>query len=67
MDYKALEHFMTSKELNARQACWAKALAEYHFVIQYCKGKDNLVADALTRCGNDVETQNTAKKRMRLQ
>jgi chromodomain-containing protein/integrase-like protein len=40
---------MTTKELNARQARWAEELASYDFRIEHIKGKENKVADALSR------------------
>ena len=40
---------MTTKELNARQARWAEELSSYNFVIVHIKGKENTVADALSR------------------
>ena len=40
---------MTTKELNARQARWAEELSSYDFVIEHIKGKENTVADALSR------------------
>jgi transposase InsO family protein len=64
-DHKALEYFMTSKQLTARQARWAEALAEYHFLIAYQSGKANSKADALTRRGHEVEAQNAVKKENR--
>jgi hypothetical protein len=38
IDHKALEYFMTTKQLTARQAHWAEALADYHFMIIYHLG-----------------------------
>jgi hypothetical protein len=40
---------MTTKELNARQARWADELCAYDFRIEHIKGKENKVADALSR------------------
>ncbi len=34
-NHKALEYFMTTKQLTGRQARWAKALSEYYFIIMY--------------------------------
>ena len=48
-DHKNLRTFMTTKELNARQARWAEELASYDFRIEHIKGKENKVADALSR------------------
>ena len=66
-DHKALEYFMTTKSLNARQARWAEVLADYNFLIMYRSGKDNLLADALTRRTDELDPQNHAKKKNRLQ
>ena len=30
-DHRALEYFMTTKKLTARQARWAELLTQYHF------------------------------------
>jgi transposase InsO family protein len=48
-DHKALEYFMTTKKLNARQARWADFLSRFHFRIRYRPGKENTLADALSR------------------
>lgn len=48
-DHKNLRTFMTTKELNARQARWAEELCGYDFRIEHVKGKENKVADALSR------------------
>jgi hypothetical protein len=40
---------MTTKELNARQARWAEELSSFDFKIEHIKGKENKVADALSR------------------
>jgi hypothetical protein len=50
-DHQALEHFMTTKKLNVRQAYCAGLLANYYFLIRYRPGKDNTLADALARPG----------------
>ena len=48
-DYKNLQYFMTTKKLNEWQAWWAEILAEYNFIIQYCKEKNNSWADILNK------------------
>ena len=48
-DHRALEYFMTTKRLNARQARWTEFLSRFHFLIRYRPGKENTLADALTR------------------
>jgi reverse transcriptase-like protein len=45
-DHRNLRTFMTTKELNARQARWAEEL--YDFVIEHIKGKENKAADVLS-------------------
>jgi len=64
-DHKALEYFMTTKQLTGRQARWAEALAEYHFIIMYHSGKQNAKADALTRRDQEVELQDGIKTEYR--
>jgi predicted aspartyl protease len=54
-DHKALEYFMTTKKLNARQARWAEFLSRFYFLIRYRPGKQNTLADALTRRGEAPE------------
>jgi transposase InsO family protein len=66
-DHKSLEYFMTTKQLTARQARWAEALAEYYFIITYRPGKENVQADALTRRNDDVVSQDQLKKAARQQ
>ena len=52
-DHKALEHFMSSKELTRHQVHWAEKLSEYNFKIMYQTGAKNVRADALTRKPGD--------------
>lgn len=48
-DHRALEYFMTTKKLNARQARWAEFLSRFHFLIRFRPGKHNALADILSR------------------
>lgn len=48
-DHRNLEHFVTTKTLNRRQARWSLDLASYDFVIIYRPGSKNTKADALSR------------------
>ena len=34
-DHKALEYFMTKRQLTARQARWAETLSRFNFKIRY--------------------------------
>jgi len=60
-DYKALEYFMTIKQLTGRQARWAKILSQFFFTIIYCPSRQNSKANALTRREQDVEPQDELK------
>ena len=40
---------MEQKELNERQQKWVSKVQAYDFKIEYVKGKNNVVADALSR------------------
>ena len=49
MDHQSLKHLFTQRDLNARQRQWSEFMSEYDFFISYIKGKENVVADALSR------------------
>jgi transposase InsO family protein len=65
-DHKALEYFMTTKELTSRQARWAEVLARFNFKIMYRPGKLNK-ADPLTRMHNDDGQYEATKRSLRQQ
>nr|GEV57603.1 hypothetical protein [Tanacetum cinerariifolium] len=48
-DHKSLQHILDQKELNMRQRHWLELLADYDCEIRYHPGKENVVADALSR------------------
>ncbi|GJX80742.1 putative reverse transcriptase domain-containing protein [Tanacetum coccineum] len=48
-DHKSLQHILDQKELNIRQRHWLELLSYYDCVIRYHPGKENVVADALSR------------------
>jgi transposase InsO family protein len=48
-DHQALEYFMTKRKLSARQARWAEFLSRFYFMIRYRPGKQNTIADILSR------------------
>ena len=48
-DNKGLKYHLDQPNLNSRQARWLAFLSEYDFEIQHIKGKENKVADALSR------------------
>ena len=48
-DNKGLKYLLDQPNLNVRQARWLTFLSEYDFEIQNIIGKENKVADALSR------------------
>nr|GFB44701.1 putative reverse transcriptase domain-containing protein [Tanacetum cinerariifolium] len=48
-DHKSLQHILDQKELNMRQHRWLELLSDYDCEIRYHPGKENVVADALSR------------------
>ncbi|GJV39195.1 putative reverse transcriptase domain-containing protein [Tanacetum coccineum] len=48
-DHKSLQHIFSQKELNMRQHRWIKLFSDYDCEIRYHPGKENVVADALSR------------------
>jgi hypothetical protein len=66
-NHKALEYFMTTKQLNQRQARWAEVLAEFYFLIVYRPGSKNVLADTLSCHKQDVSRQEALGKAHRTQ
>ena len=55
-NHRALEYFMTTKKLNARQARRAEFLSQFYFFIQYQQPRcENTLADALSRPSTNIE------------
>jgi hypothetical protein len=48
-DHKSLKYIFTKKDLNLRQCRWLELIKGYDLEIHYHMGKENLVADALSR------------------
>jgi hypothetical protein len=48
-DHNSLKHFLEQKDLSKRQQKWVSKVQAYDFDIEYVKGKNNVVADALSR------------------
>ncbi|XP_078431690.1 uncharacterized protein LOC144703384 [Wolffia australiana] len=48
-DHEALRHLHDQKKVSDRHARWIAYLQDFTFIIRHKKGKDNVVADALSR------------------
>ena len=48
MDNNPLTYIMKSAHLDATRHWWVGALASYNFDIEYQKGKNNVIVDALS-------------------
>ncbi|XP_040942305.1 uncharacterized protein [Gossypium hirsutum] len=48
-DHEALKHINGQAKLNKRHAKWVEYLESFPYIIKYKKGKENIVADALSR------------------
>jgi hypothetical protein len=48
-DHQFLRYLSTQPNLSRRQCRWMELLQEFDFDIEYVKGKENVVADALSR------------------
>ncbi|XP_078446574.1 uncharacterized protein LOC144715513 [Wolffia australiana] len=67
-DHGALRHLHDQKKVSNRHARWIAYLQDYTFVIRHKKGKDNAIADALSRRPlvlNMVKTQVLGFERLR--
>lgn len=49
IDHKSLSFLQSCRLLNTRLTRWILYLQEYDFEIRYCRGSENVVADALSR------------------
>ena len=47
--HNSLRHFLTQKDLNERKKKWVSKIQAYDFDIEYVKGNNNIVADALSQ------------------
>ncbi|KAE9323390.1 hypothetical protein PF008_g17374 [Phytophthora fragariae] len=52
-DHASLRTAMKSSHLSQRMARWLSFFAEYNFVVHYKPGKNNILADALSRRPDD--------------
>ncbi|WVZ93600.1 LOW QUALITY PROTEIN: hypothetical protein U9M48_039568 [Paspalum notatum var. saurae] len=48
-DHESLKHIRSQLKLNRRHAKWVEFIESFPYVIKHKKGKDNVIADALSR------------------
>ena len=48
-DHESLKHIKSQAKLNRRHAKWVEFIETFPYVIKHKKGKDNVIADALSR------------------
>jgi hypothetical protein len=48
-DHESLKHLHSQSNLNRRHAKWVEFIESFPYIIKHKKGKDNVVADALSR------------------
>jgi len=66
-DHKNLEYFMTSQNLNRRQARWALYLSRFNFILKHVPGTKMGKADGLSRRSDwEKEGEGDNKEKMLL-
>jgi hypothetical protein len=60
-DHRSLQHFKTQPQLSGRQSRWKDVIADFDFDIEYILGKDNVVADGLSRRHDHVHHLHSSK------
>ena len=48
-DHESLKHIRSQGKLNRRQAKWVEFIESFPYIIKHKKGKDNIIADILSR------------------
>ena len=61
-DNNPLTYFLTSPNIDAMKQRWINELVKYDFSLKYQKGKNNTVADALSRISEECLSDEEAKK-----
>ena len=56
MDNNPLTYFLTSPNMDAVKQRWINKLVKYDFSLEYQKGKNNTVADALSRISTEAQS-----------
>ena len=62
MDNNPLMYFLTSPNIDAMKQRWINELVKYNFSLEYQKGKNNTVADALSRISEEHLPDEEAEK-----
>ena len=62
MDNNPLTYFLISPNMDAMKQRWINELAKYDFYLKYQKGKNNTVADALSRISEECLPDEEAEK-----
>jgi hypothetical protein len=64
-DHKALEYFGNKQLLNERQIRWMELLSQFNYTISYRPGRENTIADILSRKDELTLTQKAAREKER--
>ena len=62
MDNNPLTYFLTSPNMDAMKQTWIKELAKYDFSLEYQRGKNNTVADTLSRINEECLSDEEAER-----
>ena len=62
MDNNLLTYFLTSPSMDATKQRWINELVKYDFTLKCQKGKNNTVADALSRISEEYFSDEEAKR-----
>jgi hypothetical protein len=60
-DHKPLQYLLSQTNLNRRQTAWLEYMSRFPIRIQYIRGVDNVVADAISRCPGYVAAMHTRR------
>jgi RNase H-like domain found in reverse transcriptase/Reverse transcriptase (RNA-dependent DNA polymerase)/Integrase zinc binding domain/Retroviral aspartyl protease/Chromo (CHRromatin Organisation MOdifier) domain len=61
-DHASLQYLTTQEHLNPRQIRWLERLIDFDFKIVHISGKQNLVADALSRSPKDIPSRESTNQ-----
>jgi hypothetical protein len=61
IDNSGVKYLFNQPDLNARQERWLAFLSEFNFEVRHIKGKENNLADALSRRVHEIFEINVSK------